>query len=100
MADETKTKTEESKKVYTVTVLKAADKAIGRLGSKEQKQVRAAIDDLANEPRPVGYIKLKGEHEPPQFRVRTGNYRIIYNIDDEIVTVTVINAGHRKDIYE
>jgi mRNA interferase RelE/StbE len=99
VADETKPKTE-GRKVYTVTVLKPAEKAIGRLGAKEQKQVRAAIDDLQNEPRPVGYIKLKGDHNPPQYRMRTGDYRIVYNIDDAIVTVTVINAGHRKDIYE
>jgi mRNA interferase RelE/StbE len=57
----------------------------------------ASIADLANNPRPLGYIKLKGR---PGYRIREGNYRVIYEIHDKILTVIVIEAGDRKKIYE
>jgi mRNA interferase RelE/StbE len=47
-------------------------------------------------PRPFGYIKLKGRDA---YRIRVGNYRIIYEIEDKILKVTVIDSGNRKDIY-
>lgn len=52
---------------------------------------------LENNPRPSGYKKLKGR---PAYRIRHGNYRIIYEINDNIITVTVTNVGHRKDVYD
>jgi mRNA interferase RelE/StbE len=55
-----------------------------------------AIADLAKNPRPAGCKKLKGRSG---YRIREGNYRIIYEINDKILT-TVIEAGDRKDIYE
>jgi len=57
----------------------------------------SSIADLANNPRPVGCIKLKGRSG---YRIREGNYRIIYEINDKILTVVVIEAGDRKDIYD
>ncbi|MDP4186726.1 MAG: type II toxin-antitoxin system RelE/ParE family toxin [Bacteroidota bacterium] len=53
--------------------------------------------NLANDPRPPGCKKLKGHQG---YRIREGNYRVIYEINDKILTVTVIDAGDRKDIYE
>jgi mRNA interferase RelE/StbE len=52
---------------------------------------------LTNDPRPFGYIKLKGRNG---FRIRVGNYRIIYDIFDLELLIEVIAIGHRKDIYE
>ena len=52
--------------------------------------------NLEINPRPFGYIKLKGRNA---YRIRAGNYRIIYEIEDKILKVTVIEAGDRKEIY-
>jgi mRNA interferase RelE/StbE len=54
------------------------------------------IQNLSIDPRPNGYIKLKGSDV---CRIRLGNYRVIYRILDEILIIDVINLGHRKDIY-
>lgn len=56
-----------------------------------------AIENLAENPRPKGYKKLKGR---TGYRIRVGNYRIIYEIFDDILLIDVIDLGHRKDIYE
>ncbi|HEY9125250.1 MAG TPA: type II toxin-antitoxin system mRNA interferase toxin, RelE/StbE family [Bacteroidales bacterium] len=56
-----------------------------------------AISNLGNNPRPFGYKKLKGEDA---YRIRIGDYRIIYEIDDTIIVVTVVSVGHRKEIYK
>jgi mRNA interferase RelE/StbE len=56
-----------------------------------------AIANLAVNPRPFGYKKLKGEEA---YRIRVGDYRIIYEIDDGKIIVTVVSVGNRKDIYK
>ncbi len=58
--------------------------------------IKTAIAELADNPRPHGYKKLKGEDA---YRIRVGHYRIIYEIDDERIIVTVVSAGHRKSVY-
>ncbi len=60
-------------------------------------QSKKAIHSLAENPRPNGYIKLKGKDA---YRIRVGDYRIIYEIIDKILLVDVIDVGHRSDIYE
>lgn len=57
----------------------------------------ASIAALANNPRPAGCKKLKGRQA---YRIREGNYRIIYEINDKMLSVKVIEAGDRKEIYE
>ncbi len=55
------------------------------------------IDDLANDPRPNGCEKLSGQE---RYRARQGNYRIIYEIIDEQLVVTVVKIGHRREVYK
>lgn len=81
---------------YTVFVDRFAQKQIMKLDKKAVPLIKTAIAGLAENPRPQGYIKLKGEEA---YRIRVGNYRIIYEIDDGKITVTVVAVGHRKDIY-
>lgn len=81
---------------YTVFVERFAQKQIMKLDKKAVLLIKTAITGLAENPRPQGYIKLKGEEA---YRIRVGNYRIIYEIDDGKITVTVVAVGHRKDIY-
>ncbi|WP_414518967.1 type II toxin-antitoxin system RelE family toxin [Nostoc sp. PCC 9305] len=56
------------------------------------------IDDLATEPRPNGVKKLKGKENA--YRIRIGDYRIIYDIFDDLLVVNVVEVGHRKNIYK
>lgn len=83
---------------YHVEIARRAVKALARLPRREQQRVRAAIDLLADEPRPPGCVALKGEDRA--YRVRVGDYRIVYEVHDHRLVVLVIRVGHRRDIYK
>jgi mRNA interferase RelE/StbE len=82
---------------YTVEIARRAVKAIARLPRTEQQRVRAAIDLLADEPRPPGSAALLGEEST--YRVRVGNYRILYEVIDDRLVIQVVRVGHRRDVY-
>lgn len=82
---------------YTVLVSKTAQKQLNKLPDNIATPLIEAIGSLADEPRPHGCKKLKGREA---YRIRKGNYRVIYEVNDGILTVEVIAIGHRKDIYE
>jgi mRNA interferase RelE/StbE len=82
---------------YTVVLSKKAQKQLDKLADNIAAPIFEAIAGLEENPRPVGYIKLKGR---AGYRIRTGNYRIIYDIFDTELLVDIITLGHRKDIYE
>jgi len=81
---------------YCVEFLKPAVKQFKKLPSQEQQRLRLKIDALASEPRPNGAIKLSGEED--LYRLRAGNYRVIYAIQDEKLLILVIKIGHRRDV--
>jgi mRNA interferase RelE/StbE len=64
---------------------------------KLYSRLRAAIDDLGKNARPSGYVKLAGE--PDLYRVRVGDYRIIYQVNDPKLIVLVLSIAHRREIY-
>jgi mRNA interferase RelE/StbE len=69
-------------------------------GLREAKlygRLRSAIDDLRENPRPTGCVKLADE--PDLYRIRVGDYRIVYQVKDAEVKVLVLSIGHRRDIY-
>jgi mRNA interferase RelE/StbE len=82
---------------YIVLIEQYAQKQIMKLDKKIIPIIKASIADLADNPRPYGYKKLKGEEA---YRIRVGDYRIIYEIDDGKIIVTVVSVGHMKDIYK
>lgn len=82
---------------YTVEISRRAVKTIARLERADQLRVRAAIDLLADEPRPPGCVKLAGEASA--YRVRVGDYRITYEVIDDRLVIQVVRAGHRRDIH-
>lgn len=82
---------------YAVLVERYAQKQLLKLEKRAIPVIKVAIAQLSENPRPPGYIKLKGEEA---YRIRVGNYRIIYEIDDDKVVVIVVTIGHRKDIYK
>ncbi|MGZ3777536.1 MAG: type II toxin-antitoxin system RelE family toxin [Mucilaginibacter sp.] len=83
---------------YKVAIAKKAFKELAALPVKVNAQIVEAIDDLKENPRPTGCKKLKGESEDI-WRIRVGDYRILYFIDDPIRIVEIRRIGHRKDIY-
>ncbi len=82
---------------YNVTLRKRAIKALENINEPYYSHIKEAIYRLADNPRPSGYKKLKGRDG---YRIRVANYRIIYEIFDDILLVDVIDIGHRKDVYE
>ena len=81
---------------YAIFILRRAQKELARLSAEAYEQTKAAIWDLSQEPRPTGCQKLTGREG---WRIRVGDYRVIYEIDDVQRTVTVLHVGHRRDVY-
>jgi mRNA interferase RelE/StbE len=82
---------------YTVRLSRRAEKYLDKLSNNIAEPILKALSALSHNPRPHGYKKLKGRDG---YRVRVGNYRIIYEIFDRILVVDVIDLGHRKEIYD
>ncbi|MCH6200123.1 type II toxin-antitoxin system RelE/ParE family toxin [Aquiflexum sp. LQ15W] len=72
-------------------------KKLSKIPDPYYSNIKTAILELGNDPRPKGYKKLKGR---VAYRIRVSDYRIIYEIHDSILLVDVIDLGHRKEIYE
>ncbi len=85
--------------MYIITFKKSAEKEFEKLPSQVIKRISTAIDALANNPRPAGSKKLEGQKES-LWRIRIGDYRVIYLVEDVIKIVEIRRIGHRKDIYE
>lgn len=83
--------------LYQVEIARRAVKSLARLPRVEQQKVRAAIDLLAEEPRPPNCTKLAGEQSV--YRVSVGDYRILYEVFDQRLVVLVVRVGHRRDVY-
>lgn len=81
---------------YSVFILPRAQRELASIGGQEYERVKAAIFALADNPRPVSCRKLAGRNG---WRLRVGDYRVIYEIDDPNRAVTVLNVGHRREIY-
>lgn len=82
---------------YTAILSNKAQKQLDKLSDRIAEPLFDAISGLEENPRPAGCKKLKGRDG---YRIRVGNYRIIYDIFDSELIVDVITLGHRKDIYE
>ena len=81
---------------YQLRYLPAAAKAIQKLPTVTQRRILERLETLASNPRAHGSIKLTGQEA---YRIRAGDYRIIYTIEDKQLVVLVINVGNRRDVY-
>lgn len=81
---------------YNVLIRRSAAKEIEALPPKDRRRVVAKIQGLADNPRPPGCEKLSGADK---YRLRQGNYRILYEIVDRDLIITVVKVGHRRDVY-
>jgi mRNA interferase RelE/StbE len=81
---------------YSVSILRSAQKSLGSLPASAQDRIIAAIERLAANPRPFVAKKLTGRDA---WRIRIGDYRVIYEISDANLVVLIVDVGHRKEIY-
>ena len=81
---------------YTIQIEKSALKQLSQLPLIIVEAIDIKISSLQTNPRPPGCKKLKGRDG---WRVRVGDYRVIYKIDDNVLIILVIDIGHRKNIY-
>jgi mRNA interferase RelE/StbE len=82
---------------YKVEIARRAVKTLAALPRREQQRIRAAIDLLAETPRPPGCVALAGRSG--SYRVRVGDYRIVYEVHDDRLVVQVVRIGHRSDVH-
>lgn len=82
---------------YRIEVKKSAAKELKRIPKPDQKRISIAIDNLAENLPDPDTTKMKGND--PFHKIRAGNYRIIYEIQNDILLILIIKIGHRKDIY-
>ncbi|HLH30947.1 MAG TPA: type II toxin-antitoxin system RelE/ParE family toxin [Terriglobia bacterium] len=72
-------------------------KDIASFDKDAQRKLIARMESLANNPRPDGCVKLKGEED--SYRIRVGDYHIVYQIRDKELVVLVVRVGHRREVY-
>ena len=83
---------------YTISLASSAERDLRKVDHQVVSRITAAIDILADEPRPKGCRKLAGSLHT--YRIRVGDYRVIYSIDDGLREVVVQRVRHRKDAYQ
>ncbi len=82
---------------YSIEVLPAAERDLRKVLPQMRARIRGAVLKLEVDPRPPGARALKGR--PGFLRVRIGDYRVIYTIKDDVLTVGVVRVGHRREVY-
>lgn len=82
---------------YRVEITRDALRALTKLDKPVRRRVQSAIDGLSERPRPPGVIALQGLRGA--YRLRVGNYRVVYTVEDSRLVVLVVDIGHRREIY-
>ncbi len=82
---------------FEVLIEKRAAKALARIETRHRRRIEDRIEELGTDPRPIAATMLKGHHGT--YRVRQGDYRIVYTVADDIRVVSVTDIGNRSTIY-
>jgi len=82
---------------FRIVIKKSAAKEIERIEKKDRIRIIEKIRSLASDPRPFGSKKLSGQEK---YRIRQGNYRILYQVIADELIINVVKVGHRRDIYD
>lgn len=82
---------------YRIELKPVARRAMARLPLEVRQRLGKAIDGLKLDPRPPGCKRMKGQ---ASFRIRVGDYRVVYDVEDSVLRVLVVKVGHRKDVYD
>jgi mRNA interferase RelE/StbE len=83
---------------YEIIITKSIQKQLDNLPNNIQERVYEKIAQLAEEPRPDGVVKLKGYDN--EYRIRIGDYRLVYEIRDQQLIVLLVQCKHRRDVYK
>lgn len=81
---------------YKLVVRKSVAKDLRTIPNKDVSRILRSIESLPEDPRPAGCEKLSGQE---RYRIRQGAYRIVYEIEDSVLTITVVKVGHRRHVY-
>ncbi|MGH2353275.1 MAG: type II toxin-antitoxin system RelE family toxin [Chloroflexota bacterium] len=82
---------------YKIEFLPTAARELASLPKDAQQRIARRIDLLADDPRPAGVRAIQGSRG--LLRLRVGDYRIVYRVEDDILVVLVVKVGHRRDVY-
>ena len=82
---------------YRIEIIKSAAKTLKKIPKADQKRIAERIDSLSENPPKQETTKMKGNN--PFHKIRVGNYRIIYEIHEDVLVILVVKIGHRRDIY-
>ena len=82
---------------YRVELAKGVEKDLRKIPARQVEKISTAIHKLSLNPKPAGCVKLVGYDI--EYRIRVGDYRVIYQIHNSVLIILVIEIGHRKDIY-
>jgi mRNA interferase RelE/StbE len=82
---------------YEIVIKPTAEKGLDKTPRPLRRRIADALEELRDDPRPEGVAKLAGTED--LWRVRVGDYRIVYEVDDRQATVTILRVAHRKDVY-
>ncbi len=82
---------------YRIEFASAATREFSKLAKSLQQRIASKIDAPASHPRPRGVEKLEGQER--RYRLRVGDYRVIYEIQDEVLIVLIVRIGHRREVY-
>jgi mRNA interferase RelE/StbE len=83
--------------IYRVEIRASAQRDIARFPSREQKRITTKISALAENPRPSGCVKLTALDN--LWRIRVGDYRVVYSIHDQELIVLIVHVAHRREVY-
>ena len=83
---------------YRIEVKRSAAKALQKIPKADQKKIAGKIDSLAQDPPNPDITKMKGNN--PFHKIRVGDYRVIYEIQEEVLIILIVKIGHRKDVYK
>ena len=81
---------------YKLVIKKSAERELRAVPQRDMRRIVYRVQGLAQNPRPPGNEKLSGQE---RYRLRQGDYRIVYSVDDEGRTVEVVKIGHRREVY-
>jgi mRNA interferase RelE/StbE len=81
---------------YRLIVKQSVSKDLRKIPQKDERRILTAIQTLASNPRPPQSKKISGQE---RYRLRQGNYRILYTIEDDRLIICVVNVGDRRDVY-
>ena len=84
---------------YKIVISEKLESRLKRIRKKDKQQILEKIDSLASIPRPRDCKKLQRNKKPQLYRIRSGVYRIVYSIKDDVLIVLIVDIGHRKEIY-